>query len=128
MKKKRQVYLAGKYERKAELRQYAEQLETMGHLVTSNWLFAEPQFRDDALDAQIRWASDDLKNIQQADTFVLFTNRDDEDNASAGKDFESGVAFSQMCDMVLIGKRRNIFHCLHDFEVYDTWLDWLNSL
>ena len=63
------VYLASRFGRHYELRKYRQDLEDLGHIVTSRWLDASSEDPE----ALGLCAQEDLIDIVTADTVVNFT-------------------------------------------------------
>jgi len=112
-------YIAGSYERKAELAELARLLQQRGYEVVSDWLFnaadpglarlhetADNDWPDDEL-ADL--ASQDLAQIRQAEVFVLLTGRPDLPIYRAGRMVEMGYALAHGLKVCIIGPRQNIF-------------------
>ncbi len=74
------VYLAGRFERRDELRQMAEELQASGWEVTSRWLFIDSALPAGSLQAGGRGeaiALMDLEDVARADVCISFTERAD---------------------------------------------------
>lgn len=121
------VYLAGRYGRRQELLRYALRLRSLGHEVTSRWLFGEPE--DGCLDSDFAaWCAVlDLEDIAAADTFLAFTesNPDIPGASRGGRHFEMGFARGCACRIVVIGARENIFCHLPGVEFFGTFDEFL---
>src|SRR3990167_6753636 len=105
------VYLAGDFDRRAELFEVAERLVGQGHDITSLWLWTDgdvPSVQLDA-DATEGCALRDLRDVEAAQVVVLFTRETD---GRGGKDTELGYALGLGKRLVIVGTRRNVFHWL----------------
>jgi hypothetical protein len=133
-------YLAGSFNRKAELQIYAEALTVMGHHVTSRWLFDESfdvrgSGTDDVpmdlgTDEVRRIAIADLEDIDQAGAMILFSGVGQVRRGRGGRHTEFGYALKDIMnaadiDLILIGERENAFMSLipdgmiwEDFEAF----------
>lgn len=62
------IYLAGRYGRQNELLGYAEELHALGHIVTSRWLLAAHEMRDENPnhDEARRFAIEDIDDMDNA--------------------------------------------------------------
>ena len=124
------VYLAARFTRKAEMRQYAEDLDELGIGVTSRWVHAGAHewtgTPDDAIPAgaQLGFAQDDLDDIDAADMLVIFT---DQQGTRGGMWVELGYALGQGMPVLVVGPLANIFCAVADYRV-DTWADALAFL
>lgn len=106
------IYLAARYSRWQEMRTVAQRLTAMGHLVTSRWVQGTHQCNDDQLLNSEAWAiqiaNDDLEDLDQSDTLVLFT--DPLRTATrGGKQFEAGYAFHKGLKLYLVGTPEHVF-------------------
>lgn len=136
------VYLAARYDRKAELLPYVEQLTAAGIDCTSRWITEEPDLetipergRQQHL---IKWSLNDAADVAEADTLVFFSEElgedgdflfhDDEGNlwtpavwARGGRHVEFGMAIAFGLRVIVIGPRMNIFHHLPQVDVFESW-------
>src|SRR5678815_1657271 len=88
-------------------------LESRGHVVTSQWLKAFEGLSDE-------YARKDLDDVAAAD-MLLFVNYEAWKNSgTGGRHVEFGYAIALGRRIVLIGSRSNIFHYLSNVEVYET--------
>lgn len=144
----RRIYIAGRYARRAEFKQYAERLITQGHAITSSWLEGPPN-RTDAMDdlnhAKRRSvAKRDLEDVAKANLFIGFTQprTDTEIGVTrGGRHFEAGYMYAQiewarhLADhsnlpgghsylprQVVIGPRENVFEFnIDQYPDFDTF-------
>lgn len=134
------VYLAADFDRKAELKGYANDLWDADVIVTSSWLDM-PDVAGQGSDAQTDsaiatmavgprsdakaedMASLDLRDVQRADLLVAFTTGF---KARGGRHVETGVALSRPGRRVLlVGPRENVFHFHPAVTVFQCWGDAL---
>ena len=122
-------YLAGRYERRAELNQIAERMVCRGHRITSRWIGGAHEGTD-GTEAGLtpedsrRFATEDLQDIDAAQIVVLFT---DGKPGRGGKDHEFGYAMAKGKFLVLVGPEINVFHRLDGILRFDDeaqFLDW----
>jgi hypothetical protein len=118
------VYLASQYERKDEMRNYRDHLWSEGITVVSRWIDNEGQeegMGQDILDNQhwrgIPSALLDTEDLVRSDTFIMFTS----DGGRGGYHTEFGMALSMRKEIFLIGKRKHVFHCLSNVQVFPDW-------
>lgn len=109
------IYLAARYSRYQEMGQVAERLEAMGHVVTSRWVQGAHQCNDDQLMNSAAWAiqiaTDDIEDLFEADTLVLFT--DPLRTATrGGKQVELGMAYILAHRIYIVGEPENVFQHL----------------
>lgn len=129
-------YLAARYSRNAEMREYRKWLEALGGVkVTSRWIDThggtEPvSWEHDKIAANLERAKSiaetDLEDIDEAHTIICFTETG-ENNSKGGRHVELGYAISQGKYIIIIGPYENIF-CSWAHERYDTWNAFLTYL
>lgn len=140
-----QVYLAGRYSKKLELRKYADELEKVGIRVGTEWL-KEPDNPNGALSDSsesklAEYARQDYWNIGACDVFVFFAENQDFQPPRGGRHVEFGMALILGKPIVVVGSPENIFHYLPGFHIghFENWnsaktflqvmdKDWKNSL
>jgi hypothetical protein len=128
------VYLAAQFERKEEMRKYRDELKELGITVTSRWI--EPNLQEEVLDVNnlaqewmrgAQYAISDFDDIRRSVTFIMFTNG----LGRGGHHTELGIALTMNRDVIIIGKRENVFHCLSGITVFQDWetfISWLKEL
>jgi hypothetical protein len=110
------VYLASRFGRRYELRKYRQDLEDLGHIVTSRWLDASGEDPE----ALGLCAQEDLIDIVTADIIVNFTEEPRGDSRG-GRHCEFGIGLALNKQLVIIGPREHAFHFLPQVECYDSW-------
>ena len=119
------VYLASSYSRRAEMLEHAADLRAIGVEVVSRWIDGHHETRPNAdehhtrLEAA-RWAYEDLADIDEADTLILFTNPDG-GYRRGGCKVEFGYALGRDVDCLVIGPRDDVFTCVDGVHHYDSW-------
>lgn len=129
-------YLASRYGRRDELRGYAEELQALGHEVTSRWLWeGDEGVTDDggtlrgSDEALHRAAQRDIEDIDRSDGQVFFTEDPQSHFGRGGRHVEFGFALAaSRGPMIIVGPRENLFHYLPELEQFDTYGDFANSL
>lgn len=120
----RRIYLASRYSNADQLRHVRHMLRLLGHEVTSSWLDAPVTADEDArrdLDPdpveRASWATQDMADIMRSDTFVLI----DPSGKRGGCYVEQGLAMALGLDVIVVGKRTNVFTylCRHVESVYE---------
>ena len=79
--KSHKVYLAARYSRNAELLAYARELEKLGYVITSRWVYGEHNVKEDGLNEgdprddalRARFAQEDIDDLMAAQLVVCFT-------------------------------------------------------
>jgi hypothetical protein len=125
----RSVYFAARYSRLEELNSYRGELEALGIEVTSRWLrtqrrgsnanYSEDEWRDLALI--------DQEDVLAADVMLFFAEEPG-DGGNGGRHVELGMALALGKDVVLVGRRENIFHRLPEVTVVENWPEALRLL
>ena len=121
-----QIYLAARYSRREELLAYRDQLEDMGHTVTSRWLNGTHQYSNDAhlIELAQGFATEDIEDLLAADICISFTEPPREiSNSRGGRHVEFGYALAQGMDCYVVGYRENVFHYLAAVKFFETWED-----
>jgi hypothetical protein len=121
------IYLASRYSRKLEMREYAKQAEQCGIRVGTDWL-QEPEHPDSNLsdlnvETLAKYAQKDWWDIGACDVFVFFAENPLIGTPRGGRHTEFGIALSLGKKIVVIGEPENIFHYLPgiDIEFFHTW-------
>ena len=119
------VYLAAQYARKAEIAEYARQLNALGHEVVSTWT-DEPysptvQLAEVSEQDLREIAERDINEVLRSDALVLFSVSDKAPTYRNGRLVEFGIALALDKRLLVCGPRENIFHHLSDVEVYPDW-------
>lgn len=123
------VYLAARWGRQAEIREYRDHLLRASEdvTVTSSWLDI---IADGNLSAPFdgrtlhECAQQDLLDIAISNVFVLFT---EQTHFSTGRMVEFGYALSAVDTVCVVGPRENLFCHLDEVFTFDTWEDFLRS-
>lgn len=113
------IYLAARYSRHTEMHGVATKLEALGHSITSRWTLGNHQCNDDQLTLQpeigVRFAQEDIEDIAQADTLVLFTDPV-RTPTRGGKQVELGIALATRMRVIIVGLPENVFQLLPQVE------------
>lgn len=124
------VYLAARYSRKKEIKALIPILLQYNIQTTSRWL-DEPwegtaQLTEFTPEFCRLTASIDLEDIDNADTFVFFSEDPLVGTPRGGRHVEFGYALSQGKRIVVIGRPENIFHYLPQIVCYATIHDFID--
>ncbi len=110
------VYLAARYSRRDELREYRKTLEEAGIEITSRWLDEK-----EPLDSQMGQHSDafyvetatiDIKDIDRAEVVLFFAEDPLVGWPRGGRHVEFGYALGTRKSIAVIGPKENVFHYL----------------
>ena len=111
------LYLASRWGRREELRRYAAHAISLGHTVTSRWLFEH-----EAETNLVKYALEDWRDVERGDGIVLFTEAPDAPGrARGGRHVEFGIALALEKELHIVGPKENVFHHL---VLVSHWGDW----
>jgi hypothetical protein len=128
------IFLSSRYSRREELCRYRDELQAMGHTVTSRWLVtswretdesggssaAPPEYRQE-------FATKDMVDVECCDCLIAF-NEEPRSGGRGGRHVEYGAALAMGKLLIVVGHRENIFHHHHRVHFYPTWEDAKASL
>lgn len=112
------VYLAARWGRQEEIREYAEKLKSIGVNITARWLYAE-EFSENAQEP----AEMDLEDIDNSDILVLFSDPKGSSNRGGGRYFELGYAYAMGKECIYVGEPEVVFLRLDDITRCETLND-----
>lgn len=125
-------YLAAGFSSKELIAARSCQLIKIGIGVTSTWpneTVSSIHNLYDLTDEYMRLAAErDIKEIQEADGVILFTQESTKPFLRGGRMHEFGYAHGRGKRLIVCGPRENIFHYLPDVEVFSTWEELLEEL
>jgi hypothetical protein len=114
------VYLASRFGRRYELRKYRQDLEGLGHIVTSRWLDAGSEDPE----ALGLCAQEDLIDIITADVIVNFTEPA-RGNSRGGRHCEFGIGLALGKRLAIVGPLEHAFHHLVPQDArYASWQEF----
>jgi hypothetical protein len=113
----RSAYLASRFSRGPELREYAAQLATTSITCTSlsGWLGEGPQSEELDDEAGLK-ALRDLHDIERADALIAFTEPPRSTTSRGGRHVETGIALGLGKRVLIVGLRENVFHAMPQIE------------
>jgi hypothetical protein len=141
----RRIYIAGRFSRRREFRNYAALLRQRGATIDARWLerdqtgFSAAQLRSGDKSAETYFdgvAAEDLRDLMRSNMLLSFTENDDAGYTSGGRHVEFGVAYVNGLTLVIVGPRENAFHChgvaaqyanFEDFFASSFLVSWLSS-
>lgn len=119
------IYLAARFSRRPELREFRDQLAAAGHTVVARWLDGheiDPDLPDSEKEAkQARNAREDLDDILASDVIVSFTEAPGSPYSRGGRHFETGFGLACGKRTVIVGHRENLFCYLPQIEFFRDW-------
>lgn len=107
------IYIAAPYPCRDEAIAVMRHLESQGHYVTSRWLKAPDELADEH-------ARKDLVDVAEADLLLAINPAAFEDAGTGGRHVELGYAIAFDKQIVLVGRRSNIFHYLDFVRVIES--------
>jgi hypothetical protein len=127
------VYIAGRYQDREELRDFAKHLEAVGdYKVISSWLHEDypptVAMKDLTPHDMHLMAEKDIEEIQDANLMVLFSQSDTAPTYRNGRLVEFGVALSVGMTVFVVGPAENIFFHCDGVHLYPTKEDVLQAL
>jgi len=126
-------YLAARYSRHEELRNYANQLEKIGCTVTSRWINGEHDAFDGELLGKLnrefarKCLDEDLQDLFAADTLIAFSEPACGGSfpcnglSRGGRHVEFGIALALGKRIFVVGPVENIFHISPGVRHYETF-------
>ena len=125
------IYLAARYDRRAELQGYARELAAAGHLVQSRWLHPDHDLPQGSslgtqppesfpMAGQV-FAMEDREDVSRSDALIAFTQSACLPTPRGGCHVEFGLAVAMGKRLIVVGPRQNIFHTLPEVEQFDAW-------
>lgn len=130
----RAIYIAARFVRQEEMRQYRDELVRMGFFVTSRWLdghkIPEGISEAEMNRMRIRLAQEDLEDVARADTVLLFTEaiQHEVKGGRGGRHFEAGYGFAMGKKLTIIGPTENIFYYAANIKRYFDWHDFIEHI
>src|ERR1035437_1318914 len=113
------VYVACRYERRAEAVDLAIYLKSQGHEVTSSWLFSLSKVEGENSFIQMRrYAKRDLVDIKKCDAIVCLTEKVDSRHGRGGRHVEAGFAMALGKKVYIIGFKENVFYCMPEVKQF----------
>lgn len=114
-------YLAARFSRIDEMLGVRDVLEALGHKVTSRWINGAHKAAEDDAEAMRRFALEDIIDIANADTVLLFTEEPRSTPNRGGRHVEFGYAMAlPNVTTIVIGPYENAFTTLAD-QRFDNW-------
>lgn len=127
------AYLAAPYAARAQVRQYADELEAIGYTVTSTWLTEDHEINAGTVGAATaladtdvdQHANTDFADIRRSDVLVLITEcvaeLVDGTATNGGRHVETGFAIALGKPVVVVGTPENVFHRSRFVDVVPDW-------
>jgi hypothetical protein len=105
------IYLSARFDRRAEIANYAPILLRHGFGIASSWLW-DPQ--EPTWDGAVRAAAEvDLNELDHADVLIAFTEAPNPIGGNTGgRHVELGYALAKGKRIIVVGPRENVFHHL----------------
>lgn len=107
------LYIAGRYSKLKELKEESQAFVKAGMQITASWLDNKEEgmsFNDIAVI--------DLKDVDEADVLVLYTEPYGTQVPGGGRHVEFGYALAKGKKMVIVGPLENVFHWHPEVKVF----------
>lgn len=99
------LYLAARFSKLEETRNYANELKKDGHQITASWVYGGEEgksFEDIAIL--------DVKDVHACEGLVSFTEPYGSVNSGGGRHSEFGLGLALRKELFIVGEREQIFH------------------
>ena len=112
------IYTATKYERADILREYNEQIRSLGHRITHDWtVYESSKLADESIDARHMAGMADFAGVMQADLLIYW----DHPNANGAR-WEAGMAAARGIPIWLVEYANPvIFDVLPQVDILRDW-------
>lgn len=127
-------YLAARYSRNHEMREYAQALADLGHEPICRWINGSHDMTRDAQsdDERATFAIEDMEDLSKVDAVLSFSegasDKEVKRPSKGGRHVEFGLGLALNKRMILIGPQEHVFHWLPEIEVYETLEEFLDTL
>lgn len=122
-------YLASRFIRQEELRNYARYLTAAGHSADCRWLGENHDLPVGApVEDGARLAQDDWEDIHASDAVIVFTGDKTPGRARGGYHVEFGIALALGKPVAIVGPRENVFHYMPQVTQFDSFVEWLGLM
>ncbi len=111
------VYIAAPYPARTDAIAVMHRLESVGHHVTSRWLKDDEDPFD--VTAQSKYAAKALADVRVADVLLALNAPEWANAGTGGRHVELGCALALGKQVVLLGRRSNVFHHLSVVRVIE---------
>lgn len=128
------IYLAARYSRHPEMQRCRDDLEALGHTVTSRWINGDHKLVNDSMflpgDEKIAegFAVEDYEDLLEAECVISFTEPQRSTNSRGGRHVEFGIALGLGKHNVIVGPKENVFHYMPGVKVANSWAECLAYL
>jgi hypothetical protein len=116
-------YFAARFSKRFALRQFRQDLEDLGHVVTARWLDADSEDPDSLGFC----AQEDLVDVATADSIINFTEKP-RCNSRGARHCEFGIGLALNKQLIIVGGREHAFHHLPQVQCFASWADFLATL
>ncbi len=128
----KRIYLAARFSRRDEVREYGDQLRGLGYTISAQWLTTTHVAPDNLDEEHVRGyvaeniARVDIADIMSSDAVIMFTESPRSGGRRAsrgGRHVEFGLALALMKRIIVVGPIENTFYTLPQAEVVKTWAE-----
>ena len=117
------IYLAARFDRRAEMEKYADILKLDGHEITAQWVYGGEEGKSLEDIALMDW-----NDVMRADTLIQFTDPYGTAATGGGRHTEFGLAYGAGKRTLIVGEREQIFHNLPRVQQFNTLADAMEEL
>lgn len=106
------IYLAAPFGDKFQMQKVRDQLQKLGHEVTSQWIDVEHTSDQGATEEEMNnFCMMDVCDVQDADILIAFSRPRNEPSPGGGRHVEYGIAMMLDKHIIVVGPRgEHIFH------------------
>jgi len=112
------IYLASRFGNRVLLREWRDELQKLGHTITSRWI--DVPVRPEGKELETfweHWALKDLDDMDKADTMILCTiGCEGDDQPRGGMRFEEGYMYAQHKKIIVVGPRIIVFDQIQNIQ------------
>jgi hypothetical protein len=114
------IYLAASWPQRKTMRDIADHLQAIGHIVTSTWIYSESPKGMDAGDVTAdpdrarKGGNRDLSDIRESTMAAIFT---DVPSSTGGFHVEYGYALASGKLIAIVGPQPNVFYSLNKISI-----------
>lgn len=112
------LYLMARYSRHCEMQAVAQRLMSLGHTVTSRWIWGAHQASDKAIGTGMlgaferKLAEEDMADVHAADVCIGFSEPLRASPSQGGRMVELGMALAWQKEVIVVGGSEHVFHAL----------------
>ena len=117
------IYTAGRYARREEILEYANQLEAAGHEITARWTKGDEEGKTLEEVALMDW-----EDVVRAEMVLVFTDPKGSAQTGGGRHTELGFGYALKKHVWIVGEWEQVFHSLPGVRRFDNLDGAIQSL